>query len=201
MKLAIEGREFQVDVAPGEVRVDGEPFKVEFKESSENQSFLNVGGMPYRVEVVERSGAEALVAVGGKTFRVVMESPRAAAVAPPPPARLEPEVEPKPEPKAEVKFEVKVEPPVEIKHPTRVEREAPVCDMPLLDGVTAVMPGRILSVKVTEGQHVKAGIVLCILEAMKMENEIRASKDGIVTNIQVKDGAIVNGGDFLMQVC
>ncbi|MDP2728166.1 MAG: acetyl-CoA carboxylase biotin carboxyl carrier protein subunit [Dehalococcoidia bacterium] len=83
----------------------------------------------------------------------------------------------------------------------KIQEEAPVCDSPLLDGVTAVMPGRILSIKVKEGQAVKAGTVLCILEAMKMENEIRASKDGIVTNIKVSDGAIVSGGDLLMQVC
>lgn len=66
--------------------------------------------------------------------------------------------------------------------------------------VTAMMPGRILSVMVEEGQHVKAGTVLCILEAMKMHNEVRAPRDGVVANLQVADGALVNGGDLLMKL-
>ena len=52
-----------------------------------------------------------------------------------------------------------------------------------------------------DGEMVKAGTVLCILEAMKMENEIRAAKDGVVTNIRVTEGSTVNRDDLLMQVC
>ena len=60
--------------------------------------------------------------------------------------------------------------------------------------VTAPMPGNILKVNVTAGQTVKSGTVLCILEAMKMENEIMAPKDGTVTQVLVSKGSTVDTG-------
>ena len=62
------------------------------------------------------------------------------------------------------------------------------------DPVNAPMPGTILKVNVTQGQAVKEGEVLCILEAMKMENEIMASKGGTVTQVLVAKGSIVDTG-------
>lgn len=64
--------------------------------------------------------------------------------------------------------------------------------------VNAPMPGTILDVRVTEGQTVKKGQVLTILEAMKMENEIMAPQDGVVTSVQVSKGASVNTGELLI---
>lgn len=58
--------------------------------------------------------------------------------------------------------------------------------------VTAPMPGNILKVNVTAGQAVKAGQVLCVLEAMKMENEIMAPCDGKVAQVLVSKGATVD---------
>ncbi len=63
--------------------------------------------------------------------------------------------------------------------------------------VEAPMPGTILDVKVQVGAAVKAGDVLCILEAMKMENEILAPQDGTVKSIVTK-GTTVNTGDVLV---
>ncbi len=60
--------------------------------------------------------------------------------------------------------------------------------------VTAPMPGNILKVNVTTGQTVKAGTVLCVLEAMKMENEIMAPKDATVTQVLVSKGSTVDTG-------
>ncbi len=54
--------------------------------------------------------------------------------------------------------------------------------------VKAPMPGTILDVKVQNGQRVKKGQVLVILEAMKMENEIQAPCDGTVTALNVRKG-------------
>ena len=60
----------------------------------------------------------------------------------------------------------------------------------------APRPGPILDVKVAVGTAVKAGDVICILEAMKMENEIVAPQDGTITSVVAK-GASVNSGDLL----
>ena len=64
--------------------------------------------------------------------------------------------------------------------------------------LTAPMPGTVLDIKVAEGAAVKAGQVVLILEAMKMENEISAPADGTVASIPVAKGASVNSGDTLM---
>ena len=66
--------------------------------------------------------------------------------------------------------------------------------------VNAPMPGNILKVNVTSGQAVKAGDVLCVLEAMKMENEIMAPKDGTVTQVLVSKGANVDTGAPLVVI-
>ena len=66
------------------------------------------------------------------------------------------------------------------------------------EAVAAPMPGTILKVNVAAGQAVKAGDTLCVLEAMKMENEIKASKAGTVSAVAVQKGASVNTGDALV---
>jgi len=62
----------------------------------------------------------------------------------------------------------------------------------------APMPGTILSVSVSAGQTVKKGEVMLILEAMKMENEIVAHKDGVISGVFVQKGSTVNAGDPLV---
>ena len=63
--------------------------------------------------------------------------------------------------------------------------------------VKAPMPGNVLDIKVSNGQAVKKGDLLVILEAMKMENEIFAPQDGTVTVVASK-GSTVNSGDVLV---
>ena len=62
------------------------------------------------------------------------------------------------------------------------------------------MPGNILDVKVTNGASVKKGDVLMILEAMKMENEIKAAKDGKIMSVSVNKGESVDTGTVLVTI-
>ena len=65
---------------------------------------------------------------------------------------------------------------------------------------TQILPGTILRVNVAQGQAVKEGDVLCVLEAMKMENEIMAPKSGSVAQVVAAKGASVNTGDVLVVI-
>lgn len=66
--------------------------------------------------------------------------------------------------------------------------------------VQSPMPGNINAVKFSAGQSVKAGDVIIILEAMKMENEIVAPKAGTLRSVFVTKGATVNTGDALFEI-
>ena len=68
------------------------------------------------------------------------------------------------------------------------------------EAVNAPMPGTILKVNVTQGQAVKEGDVLCVLEAMKMENEIMAPKAGTVTQVLVSKSSTVDTGAPLVVI-
>lgn len=64
--------------------------------------------------------------------------------------------------------------------------------------ISAPMPGNINDVKVSVGASVKAGDVLCVLEAMKMENEIVAPQAGVVASVNCAKGDSVNVGELLL---
>ena len=66
--------------------------------------------------------------------------------------------------------------------------------------MAAPMPGKIVRVLVKEGAEVQAGQGLIVVEAMKMQNELKSPKSGIVQKILVADGAAVNAGDVLLVV-
>jgi biotin carboxyl carrier protein len=66
--------------------------------------------------------------------------------------------------------------------------------------VTAPMPGKIVKVLVTPGDTVSARQGLVVIEAMKMENELRASRDGRVKEVHVTEGALVETGRLLVVI-
>jgi glutaconyl-CoA/methylmalonyl-CoA decarboxylase subunit gamma len=68
------------------------------------------------------------------------------------------------------------------------------------DGIKAPMPGVVLSVKVKEGERIKAGEHVLTIEAMKMENEIKAPYDGIVGKIHVGENESVLEDDLLVEL-
>lgn len=66
--------------------------------------------------------------------------------------------------------------------------------------ITAPMPGLVLELAVTQGAQVTKGALLAVIEAMKMQHEIRADIDGTVTKIAATAGAQVGAGDHLLQI-
>lgn len=84
--------------------------------------------------------------------------------------------------------------------PVAAPSAAPAASLAAGEPVKAPMPGVVLKVQVQQGQAVKAGQVLVILEAMKMENEIMAPCDGAVTSVSVTKGAAVESGTLLCTI-
>jgi biotin carboxyl carrier protein len=89
---------------------------------------------------------------------------------------------------------------VEMIDPLALRRRESDDDMGAGGVVKALMPGRVVRVLVTRGQAVQKGAGLLILEAMKMENEIQASVDGVVDEIFVSAGDTVEGGAALCHI-
>ncbi|WP_203292230.1 biotin/lipoyl-containing protein, partial [Maricaulis parjimensis] len=75
------------------------------------------------------------------------------------------------------------------------EKEKP--DMAKL--VVSPMPGLVVTVEVTEGQEVKTGEPLIIVEAMKMENVLRAETDGIIKSVKVQAGNSVAADELMIE--
>lgn len=63
--------------------------------------------------------------------------------------------------------------------------------------IVAPMPGKVVRVMVSEADQVEAGTSIIVVEAMKMQNEMKSPKAGVVVSVNVEVGATVNGGDVL----
>jgi biotin carboxyl carrier protein len=145
---------------------------------------VTVGGKTYRVEIPDPAATPLQVIVDGEPFEVEIvdaEAVAAAKLAPPPP--------PAPEPSP-------------LAHPTPIQVAQPAAPADSGGGsdVIAPLPGTILSVEVSVGQQVEAGQVLCVLEAMKMKNPIRAAHPGRVVELRVQPGQTVPHGDVLVRL-
>ena len=98
------------------------------------------------------------------------------------------------------RFEVKVltaEPPHAELARRRAERERARAHGSGADAVVTPMQGTVLSVEIADGDEVQAGQVLCVVEAMKMENEIVAPRDGVVTELAVVAGQSISAGQTI----
>lgn len=170
MKLSLDGQEFDVQVEEGGVVVDGQRYQVAVKGSGLKRT-VTVNGRAIPVELGEPEEDGGRTAnVEGKVWQV--RSSGGAAVAAPPPRAASTEVAPT---------------------PTRAAR-------PSRGAVTAQMNGRVLRVEVKPGDEVEANGLLLILEAMKMENEIRSPRAGTVKSVAVAVGDRVNSGDALVEL-
>jgi len=121
------------------------------------------------------------VTVNGVTYEVLVEESDTAAAAPAPSAAPK---APAPKPAAP-------------KAATEAAPKAPAGGEGNIK-VTAPMPGTILKMNVKVGDTVKANDLVCVLEAMKMENEIFAKEGGIVKTVDAPQGSSVNSGDTII---
>jgi biotin carboxyl carrier protein len=145
-----------------------------------SQHVLRIGGREYRAEVKEMTPERALVEVDGKQYAVDLvqlgrRTVTAGAV----------------RPMAQAPTAAAIPPPA----PAR-----PAAVSAGEGGITAPMPGLILSIKAKEGDNVQAGQLLMLMEAMKMENAITAPCNGVVSKIYVREGDPVSEGDLLVDV-
>ncbi len=136
---------------------------------------FKIGGKEYNVTVNPKEGKFFDVTVNGATYEVEAENAPAAAPAPQPaaaPVQASPAAAAAPAPKAAGAGEK----------------------------VASPLPGVIIEISVKEGQTVKAGQKVAVLEAMKMENEIPAPKDGTSTDIHVHKGDTLQEGDPVVTI-
>jgi biotin carboxyl carrier protein len=89
---------------------------------------------------------------------------------------------------------------VEVSDPRRLSRAAAGVLRGGRQKITSPMPGKVVRVLVAQGDAVEAGQGLLVVEAMKMQNEMRASKGGLVKEVGVAAGAAVSTGDFLLSL-
>lgn len=68
-----------------------------------------------------------------------------------------------------------------------------------VNDLKAPMPGLVLEIKVADGDTVKKGQALCVLEAMKMENVLKSESDGVIKSIQCQKGAAVEKNQVLIE--
>lgn len=82
----------------------------------------------------------------------------------------------------------------------KLRREAVALEVTGKAVLRAQMPGKIVSVLVSVGDQVKAGEGLVVIEAMKMQNELKAPKAGTITACNVAEGGTVKSGDLLLEI-
>lgn len=141
---------------------------------------FKINGNEYNVEINSVEGSIADVTVNGTSYTVEMEN---APAAPVPAAQAAPS-------------------PVQAASSPAPAAQAAPAAKPAGAGkaVTSPLPGVIIEVSVKEGQAVKAGQKVAVIEAMKMENEIQAETDGTVTAVLVSKGDSVLEGAEIVKI-
>ena len=178
-----------------EILIDGKPQKVEITRNNEKGFTAKVNDKIISVELqTDTTDTEKgfPITVAGKTYQVRVPKIDLAKT-------CQMEVE-------EVAFKVEVKTSTQktaltVAEPALITPARRITKKQFAEGsVTAPMTGKIVSVKVKKNDQVKANQVLCIIEAMKMENEINAPKAGTISEINVSEGSPVNEGDVLFVI-
>jgi glutaconyl-CoA decarboxylase len=205
LKIVVDNKPFEVEIKDSweEAVVEGMafPIKVSREEVEKGTVTVEVDGVKLEVELAGAAAGEQQVAytarLAGQEYRVVIEGiegieitpevrgrkglPRARGPPLAPSARLAPSPPPSAPPAAEK---------VEVAEKAELGAGA----------VMPPMPGKVIEVRVKPGDCVKAGDVLLILEAMKMQNEIVAPIDGVVKEVNVAPEASVELTDVLVVI-
>jgi biotin carboxyl carrier protein len=179
--VAVEDKQYKIDLTKTEdqdhfmVKINDKPFKLEFKNKFEYDTPVQIrlGEKTYTVQIAKKEKQKA--------FQVKIKD-------------------------IPINAEVKTQQAISFSQPTAMPTptvktvKTQTSKVEIEGAVTAPMAGKIVSIKVKKGQAVKAGAVVCILEAMKMENEIVAQKDGFIKEILVSIGTGVNKGDTMFVI-
>ena len=172
-----------------EVLVNRKPHRVKVLERNGNTFLVEVDEKRVKVKIKNPSqGKMAIIEINGRSFQAKID-------------RVQRNI-------LQVKiggklFGVQRQPKIPKETAVKLEPVAAITRRPSLklaiekDAVAAPIAGRIVLLKADVGQKVEKGECICVLEAMKMENEIAAPKAGVVKEIRVSEGAIVNKGDIL----
>jgi len=144
---------------------------------------FRINGNEYNVEINSVEGNLADVTVNGAAYKVEMENAPATPAAPAAPAAT-------------------ANPAAQSRQDAPAAAPAKPAPAPAGAGkaITSPLPGVIIEVSVKEGQAVKAGQKVAVIEAMKMENEIQASSDGTVTAVLVNKGDSVLEGTEIVKI-
>lgn len=179
--VAVEDKQYKIDLTKTEnqehfaVKIDEKPYKLELKNKFEYDSPVQIrlGEKTFTIQVARKEKQTA--------FQVKIKD-----------IPVDAEVKPQ-----QINF---LSQSTAMTVPTLITVKPPSGKVATEGAVTAPMAGKIVSIKVKKGEAVKAGAVVCILEAMKMENEIIASHGGVVEKINVSEGSTVSEGDVLIVV-
>jgi len=169
-QVTIGGRSYDVEVRGDAIIVDGHEFPVSLREEA-GHTLVNAGGVPYRVQLPPAAERASGMTVQVDYRPVIIEySGRLGSTAAPRTHRPD----------------------------ASASASTPAANV--RGAVRAAIAGRILAVRVKVGESVARGDVLLLLEAMKMENEVKATSDGTVKEILVTEGARVSEGETLVVI-
>jgi biotin carboxyl carrier protein len=158
------------------VKVDNKEFKVNAERSGRSFAVF-LDGKKTNVEVAHEEGSQLTLIIGSQPYTIVMESEDQVVV------------------NGEAYSVEVVDEEIQ-----RFMKAAPDKFQKKELAVKGVMPGLVMEVSVKEGDTIKKGDGLLIVEAMKMQNEMKAPRDGVVNKVLVKKGQTVNSGDVLVVI-
>lgn len=157
-----------------EVHIDGKKRVVEISRREDGWVF-RIDGKTVEAEVAEISSGVYSILLGGRSFE----------------ARVAPHGN---------RFTVEVGSnrlSAEVIDPRHRRRERGEAEREGVQQIAAPMPGKVVRLLIEQGSSVEAGQGILVLEAMKMQNEVRSPKSGMVERLLVKEGQAVNAGDTL----